>query len=250
MSRSRRRIAKLEERISVAQEKQDAKLRLWAEQAPFHAIRHATAAAAIVLAGRPKVGEPLRQAWSRALQNYGIGIHIGQEATFAQLFNTIIMGGDMQAMNYIQTAKVRFPEIFKTAPIWFLQFTAMAIDCRALKFQLPDLKETLTWGSAGYEDARRWPLLPLGTMTAGEPIPKWDARRLWIIMNCQITVPMPDVEELISQRQEERARMKRDRSDTDKTLIDGLAFLDLMSEKELSRYQKRRIRKLHERLSK
>ena len=60
-------------------------------------------------------------------------------------------------------------------PVWLLQFTGMAMDARLLKFDLPDISDTLGWGSAGYEDARRWPLLPVGTIMAGEPIP--DGRR-------------------------------------------------------------------------
>jgi hypothetical protein len=69
-------------------------------------------------------------------------------------------------------------------------------------------------------------------------------------LNCQFTGPTPDdVEDLLSRLQEERSRMNRDHCDPDKTAIDGLAFFDLLSEEELSRYQKRRIRKLNDRLS-
>ena len=68
-------------------------------------------------------------------------------------------------------AAERFTEIFCKAPIWLLQFTALAMDARILKFRLPSLTANLKWGSDGFEDARRWPLLPLGMMTAGDPIP-------------------------------------------------------------------------------
>ena len=36
------------------------------------ALLHATAVAAIVLAGKPKINEPLSEAWARVLQHYGI----------------------------------------------------------------------------------------------------------------------------------------------------------------------------------
>ena len=95
-----------------------------------------------------------------------------------------------------------FTEIFGTAPIWLLQFTAVAMDARVLKFRLPSLTAHLKWGSEGFEDARRWPRLPLGMMTAGDPIPTgplkvgdpipdFDDRRVWIAY-WQTTDPVPD----------------------------------------------------------
>ena len=44
----------------------------------------------------------------------------------------------------------------------------------------------LLWGDAGFEEARRWPLLPSGTMTAGAPIPNIDERQLWLAYFCVV----------------------------------------------------------------
>jgi hypothetical protein len=65
-----------------------------------------------------------------------------------------------------EESSTRFTEIFRTAPVWLLQFTGTSMDARMLKFHLPDISQRISWGSAGFKDARRWPLLPLGVMTA------------------------------------------------------------------------------------
>lgn len=59
----------------------------------------------------------------------------------------------------------------KHAPVWLLKFTLVPLDARYLKLELPDLSAAPAWGSLGLRDARRWPLLPLGIMTAGHPVP-------------------------------------------------------------------------------
>jgi hypothetical protein len=45
----------------------------------------------------------------------------------------------------------------------------MAIDAQVLEFDLPDLSDEINWGVEGLKDAQRWPLLPLGTIAAGDP---------------------------------------------------------------------------------
>ena len=80
----------------------------------------------------------------------------------------------------------RFSDIFAAAPVWLLQFTGLVIDSRWLKFQLPDMPR-LIWGDAGFEEARRWPLLPSGTMTAGAPIPNIDWRQVWLAYFCVVS---------------------------------------------------------------
>ena len=86
----------------------------------------------------------------------------------------------------------RFAEIFGTAPVWLLQFTGMALDARLLKFDLPDIGDTLGWGSAGYEDARRWPLVPVGTIMAGDPIPDLD--RTSFFQDCKALISLSFIE--------------------------------------------------------
>jgi hypothetical protein len=239
--RSRHRIGKVEELLSAALKEREGRRK---PIGSYHARRHATAVAAIVLSGKPKVDEPLSRAWARALQHYGINdnelARLGDQfAAAAQLF-PIIMGGK-------EEESARFTEIFRTAPVWLLQFTGMAMDARLLKFHLPDISESLRWGSAGFEDARRWPLLPLGTMTAGDSIPEIDPLRLWLILFCMMTHPIPDFANNLS-REDEESRSHRD---NDPLLEDILFALDLdgKPEKEWSRYDKRRVLKLSERIS-
>ena len=64
----------------------------------------------------------------------------------------------------------RFTEIFRTAPVWLLQFTRIWLDAPVLEFDLPDISAELLWGVEGVKDAKRWPRLPLGTMAAGDPV--------------------------------------------------------------------------------
>jgi hypothetical protein len=227
------RIGKSEALLSAALKERDARLKQWAEILPIQARQHAIAVAAIVLSGQPRINESLSQAWTRAVQHYGINVDDDQIAIAWQLFP--IIKGDA----------ARFTEIFRTAPIWLLQFTGMATDARLLKFDLPDVSKKLRWGSAGYEDARRWPLLPVGTMMAGDPIPDLDPRRLWIIPFCMLTEPTLDFADILSRKDKETP------SHRDPLIEDMLLALDLdkKPEKEWSRYEKRRMRKLSERIS-
>jgi hypothetical protein len=236
--RSRHRIGKCEELVSSALKEREERLKQFVRVGPTHARRHASAVAAIVLSGQPRVDEPLNRAWARALQHYGMDVNNHQIAAAQRLFPIIKGDGKESA---------RFTEIFSTAPVWLLQFTGVAMDARLLKFNLPDyISATLRWGSAGYEDARRWPLLPVGTITAGDRIPDLDPRRLWIVMFCMITEPFPDLKDL--SREDEEIRSHRDK---DSLLEDICLALDLdrKPEREWSNYEKRRMRKLSERIS-
>jgi hypothetical protein len=234
--RSRQRIDKVEELISAKRER-------WRPVGRDKARFHAIAVAAIVLSGKAKVDEPLEQAWARALHRYKIKVNEpgkweGQ-VTAARRLLPMIKGAEDES--------ARFTEIFRTAPVWLLQFTGMAMDARLLKFEVPDVSKTLRWGSAGFEDARRWPLLPLGTMTAGNPIPELDPRQTWLILFCMLTEPGLDFERKLSRGDEEHC------SDRDKDpLLEDILFsldLDEKPEAEWSRYEKRRMRKLLDRIS-
>jgi hypothetical protein len=229
--RLRRSIEDIEKRLS----KLNRKIRIPRDDARYHAM----AVAAIVLSGQPNIDEPLRHAWERTLQHHGIdisepGSYYDQVFAPKQLSRKIMDGADESG---------QFAQIFKSAPVWLLQFTGTAVDARLLKFQLPELSRRFPWGSAGYEDARRWPLLPLGRISDGEPIPRLDPRRLWIALFCQLTVgEFPDAIDFPSEE---------DEPITDPLLKDVFFALDLdgVPEEELSRYQKRRLRKLSERIS-
>jgi hypothetical protein len=71
----------------------------------------------------------------------------------------------------------KFTAIFRTAPVWLLEFTRMKFDAHFLKFDLPKMSDKQVWGEEGLKDFLRWPLLPLGMMTDGDPVPERSRRR-------------------------------------------------------------------------
>jgi hypothetical protein len=183
MDRStRHRLSKIEKLVSTALKKCEEKESQFRRGMPFNAQHHAIAVAAIALSGQPKIDEPLIKAWERALQHYGIEFNarggMNDQVRAAKQLRPIIMEG--------KESSARFTEIFAAAPVWLLQFTGIVTDARWLKFQVPDMPSTLSWGSDGFEDVRQWPLLPSGTMTAGAPIPKIDWRQVWLANFCVV----------------------------------------------------------------
>jgi hypothetical protein len=179
----------------------------------------------------------------RALRHYGISVKQTEwmadqvAAAEQQLFRVIVGGGDESA---------RFTEIFKTAPVWLLQFTRMTLDACLLKFKLPNIIKELRWGSIGYEEAREWPLLPCGTMTAGDSISHLDTRRVWIAIACVVTMPAIDSVDDLLREDDEDPYVAED------PLLRDMMFalgLDQKPENEWSAYEKRRMRVLAKRIS-
>ena len=122
MSR-RAKISRIEDLIASKLKAQQERRRQWAKALPIHAQRHATAVAAIALAGEPKIDEPLNRAWARSLRHYEIALDPttkSEQIRAAQLLFPIIVGE--------QASSSRFAKIFSTAPAWLLQFTRMALD--------------------------------------------------------------------------------------------------------------------------
>ena len=189
------RIRKIERSLSGAEELVSHELKKradeqaeWIKQRRPEARLHATAVAAIVIAGEPKIDEPLLHAWMRGLRNLDIRPVNEYGREFRQLgehefpeelwdyrahwelraaydtFYPRLMGGENEAQ--------KFTEVFRNAPIWLLEFTWMRWDARYLEFQLPRLADKQTWGEDGFEDSLKWPLLPLGVMTAGNLVPE------------------------------------------------------------------------------
>jgi hypothetical protein len=157
----------------------------WAKALPIHAQRHATAVAAIVLAGEPNINEPLIRAWARTLRDYQIAIdptNDAEQVTAAQRLFPIIVGS--------LASSTRFAEIFSTAPAWLLLFTRTVLDAWIIRFCLPEMKPNPNWGTAGFADAERWPFLPKGVLSAGQPIPHGDARHISLL--AQSIVPPID----------------------------------------------------------
>jgi hypothetical protein len=185
-------LSKAEEVVSLALKKQEEREEHFAEFIRPKARLHATAVAAIVISGEPKVDEPFTRAWVRTLRHYGITIknEYGREYEYErghvheykferdyerelqeanrQLYPAIMQGGN-------ETEK--FTAIFRTAPVWLLEFTRMKFDAHFLKFDLPKMSDKQVWGEEGLKDFLRWPLLPLGMMTDGDPVPERSRRR-------------------------------------------------------------------------
>jgi hypothetical protein len=191
---SQQRISKVEKLLSKAEEFVDIALKKRAEREEEfierHGLRpkavlHAIAVAAIAIYGNPKIDEPLVRAWARTLRHHRITTRneYGREYQYEhgheheyrflseyerelrdanrELYPVIMEGAN-------QTEK--FTEIFRNAPIWLLEFTWMRLDASLLKFDLPEMSNKQVWGEQGLKDMLRWPLLPLGMMTDGDPI--------------------------------------------------------------------------------
>src|SRR5439155_14562729 len=110
------------------------------------------------------------------LQQYGMNLdevaRTKAQVAAAQCLFSIIVGSAEQS--------TKFTEIFRTAPVWLLNFTRTFIDASFLNFHLPGESERSKWGSAGREASWRWPLLPLGMMTDGDLLSDEEAK-LWPI---------------------------------------------------------------------
>jgi hypothetical protein len=199
MDRSlRQRILKAEKLLSTAEAVVSASLKKRAEHNAQleqtlrpKALLHATAVAAIVMSGAPKINEPLVRAWERTLRHHRITIknEYGRELEFQQRHEDqdeeyefaleywcergLLAAHElypliMQGANETE----RFTKIFQTAPIWLLEFTWMRLDASVLKFELPRMSDKQVWGEEGLKDFLRWPLLPLGMMTDGNLLPE------------------------------------------------------------------------------
>jgi len=239
----RYRLSKAEKLASAALKKREEEKRKAIKENVRHAPYHATAVAAIVLAGQPKLDEPLILAWERALRHYEINVNglgrLDVQLKAAQQLLPIIMQGE--------ELPARFAEIFKTAPAWLLQFTGIAWDAHLLEIHMPDISKKLRWGSAGYEEARQWPLLPSGTMTAGDPIPDPDIEGRWL---CWLTIVfvttfIPNFVDQLSRVEEENFIYRG--SDPIMKEIFFILDLDRKPEEEWSPHEKRRVRKFSER---
>lgn len=181
-------ISKAEEYVSIALRKRAEDRAASEERLRPRARLHATAVAAIVVFGNPKIDEPLIRAWGRTLRRHRITVRneYGREyeyeegheyeyesehdyerellAANRELYPAIMKGGS-------ETEK--FTKIFRTAPIWLLEFPWMRVDAELLKFDLPQMSEKQIWGTQGFEETMlRWPLLPLGMMTDGDLLPE------------------------------------------------------------------------------
>jgi hypothetical protein len=198
--RSRQRIWKLERLLSKTERLLPAVLtKLEKNRIPlevrFDAIRESVRLHTTVLYGEPTIDEPLVRAWERTLAHHRMD---GDDSTLdddaidmpfpelrpaEKMYPAIVDDPDYGRPHYSRPdgywwdpdivhapESARFTEIFRTAPVWLLQFTRIWLDAPVLEFDLPDISAELLWGVEGVEDAKRWPRLPLGTMAAGDPV--------------------------------------------------------------------------------
>jgi hypothetical protein len=187
-------LSKAEELVSIARQKREkSRAETLAWLMPIRrgdARPHATAVAAIVISGEPKVDEPLVRAWARTLAHHRMDLQdstLDKHATLKaverktlkaverKMYPAIVEDPDYGTPRWDPSIghapeAARFSEIFRTAPVWLLQFTMIRLDAWLLKFDLPDISAELMWGVEGVNDSKRWPLLPLGTMAAGDPV--------------------------------------------------------------------------------
>jgi hypothetical protein len=180
-------LSKAEELVSAALKKREEHLAQLRDMLRPKALRHATAVAAIVIYGEPRIDEPLIRAWVRTLRHHGITVknEYGREYEYEpgheheyrfkddyarelRAVHGILYPAIMNGANETE----KFTEIFRTAPVWLLEFTQMELDAAILQFDLPEMSGKQVRDEEGLKNFGRWPLLPLGMMTEGDPIPE------------------------------------------------------------------------------
>lgn len=206
-------LAKAEQLVSVERKKREEYLAQVEERMRPEAQLHATAVAAIVMFGKPEINEPLIRAWERTLRHLGITLRneYGRECEYQYPYDPgdksedddVAVSAEIYDDACIKASRELYPviikganeikkftEIFRTAPVWLLEFTFMRRDAYLLKFGLPRMSDKQIWGERGFKDFLRWPQLPWGRMTDGNRLPAVDL---------PTGVP-PDMEEEFRQR--------------------------------------------------
>jgi hypothetical protein len=167
---TRRRLSRLEKRVAsvVAERKRrEPEVMAWRRRA---ALYHATKLVTLILHGDPQIDEPLAIAWERALA------HLGLSGTPQELLHSRLRAVLEDLPGDTEIAK--FAHIFRSAPSWLLDFCDASLDCFVLGIELPKSSEPAPeYGRDGLREANAaWPDLPTGTIGAGRPIPKSNAR--------------------------------------------------------------------------
>jgi hypothetical protein len=163
-----RRLSRLERRIEPILEERERR-ELDGDKRLRRAARdHATKVATLVLHGAPRIDEPLRFAWWRALESVKL-THCPAEQIPDRLRALVVanLPGD--------TENAKFAHVFRSAPQWLLDFCCCVLDAHVLGFDLPRSSERVPEpGRKGIVDLSKWPGLPTGTLEAGGPIPEPD----------------------------------------------------------------------------
>jgi hypothetical protein len=237
--RSRQRIETAEELAAVAVSERDEKEKQWVEAKRVQARHHATAVAAILLAGQPRIDDPLEEAWVRAARHYDFDAGRYPRRVPDRLFPEIV--GD------VEEEVERFTQIFRRAPVWLLLFTSMGMDAHFLKFRLPSLKATLKWGNEGLEELFRWPALPFGTMTAGDRVRMCGPKRPWPLLPGEPITGVHDGQVCLALCQSTDPIPQFEYPKPDDPIDEELEFVLALAarpESEWSHYERRRMRRL------
>jgi hypothetical protein len=276
MNRSlRRRLEEAENFLSLTkakrQEKQQREITMFTSRARLHA----TAVAAIVKFGQPKIDEPLFEAWRRVLQHLQIRVspqywsspeflsfwsRVNEQERAAQqiLVEQERVAAQQMADDELERegeleGKVLkgFSKILKTAPNWLLVFTNTYLDRGFLpQWDLPSLpwgekciSRRQKWGTEGYEASVEWPALPLGKMTDGDPVSDEQAQ-LWPgrLISTKKTDTVTDCKDKVIDKKKDIVPVDFDELYAMKLAMDLEDHPE--KEKDLSRHEKLRLRRL------
>jgi hypothetical protein len=202
----RRRLSRLEKRVAsvVAERKRREPEEMeWRRQA---ALYHARKLSTLILHGDPQIDEPLAIAWERARGHLGLS-GTPEELFHYQRFRVVVVGphGDTEIAEI-----AKFAHVFRSAPSWLLDFCHASVDCCLLGIELPKSSEPAPqYGRDGLREANdAWPDLPKGTIGAGRPMPKSNARPP---LSVEETIDWIDLTRLLKSGEENWSRRDRDR---------------------------------------
>ena len=113
----------------------------------------------------------------------------------------------------------------------------------SLSFICHRMAANLRWGGLGFKDSERWPLLPLGVMTAGEPITRYDRRQL-VLAILSVGSPQGEIPDFSDLPSEEAQNLS--------PVFEDLCLAISLEEKpkqEWSAYERRRMRRFVRRVT-
>jgi hypothetical protein len=163
-----RRLRRLEKQIEPIIEERERR-ELERDKRLRQAVRdHATMVVTLALHGNPRIDEPLRFAWDRALKSLGLNDCPRQQ--IPERLRALVVA-DLPG----NTENAKFANVFRSAPQWLLDFCFCVFDAHVLGFDLPSSSERVPEpGRKAIDDICKWPGLPTGTLEAGGPIPESD----------------------------------------------------------------------------
>jgi hypothetical protein len=159
-----RRLRRLEKQIEPTIEERERR-ELERDKRLRQAVRdHATMVVMLALHGNPRIDEPLRFTWDRALKSLALNDCPRQQ--IPERLRALVVA-DLPG----NTENAKFANVFRSAPQWLLDFCFCVLDAHVLGFDLPRSSERVPEpGRKAIDDIYKWPGLPTGTLEAGGPI--------------------------------------------------------------------------------